>query len=159
MATNPNPFMQRALSEARAAADRGEVPVGAVLVDPATGTPIATDGNRVLAGRDPTAHAEMLVLRAAASEIGSERLAGLDLYVTLEPCPMCAAAIALARIRKLVYGAEDPKSGGVDHGPRIFSQPTCHHRPEVIGGVAASESAELLQQFFGARRDSESAAG
>jgi tRNA(adenine34) deaminase len=159
MTTNPNPFMQRALAEARAAADRGEVPVGAVLVDPATGAPIATDGNRVMAGRDPTAHAEMLVLRAAASEIGSERLAGLDLYVTLEPCPMCAAAIALARIRKLVYGAEDPKSGGVDHGPRIFSQPSCHHRPEVIGGVAASESAELLQQFFGVRRGSESAAG
>jgi tRNA(Arg) A34 adenosine deaminase TadA len=159
MTTSPNPFMQRALAEARAAADRGEVPVGAVLVNPATGTPIATDGNRVVAGRDPTAHAEMLVLRAAASELGSERLAGLDLYVTLEPCPMCAAAISLARVRKLVYGAEDPKSGGVDHGPRIFSHSTCHHRPEVIGGVAASESAGLLQEFFGARRDSEFAAG
>ena len=152
MTASPNPFMQRALAEARAAADRGEVPVGAVLVDPATGTQIATDGNRVVAGRDPTAHAEMLVLRAGAFELGSERLGGMDLYVTLEPCPMCAAAISLARIRKLIYGAEDPKSGGVDHGPRIFSQPTCHHSPEVIGGVAASDSADLLQQFFGARR-------
>jgi tRNA(adenine34) deaminase len=152
MTASPNPFMQRALAEARAAADRGEVPVGAVLVDPATGTQIATDGNRVVAGRDPTAHAEMLVLRAGAIEFGSERLGGMDLYVTLEPCPMCAAAISLARIRKLIYGAEDPKSGGVDHGPRIFSQPTCHHSPEVIGGVAASDSADLLQQFFGARR-------
>ena len=152
MTADPNPFMQRALAEARAAADRGEVPVGAVLVDPATGVPIATDGNRVVAGSDPTAHAEMLVLRAGAFEFGSERLSGMDLYVTLEPCPMCAAAISLARIRKLIYGAEDPKSGGVDHGPRIFSQPTCHHSPEVIGGVAASDSADLLQQFFGARR-------
>jgi len=152
MTASPNPFMQRALAEARAAADRGEVPVGAVLVDPATGTQVATDGNRVVAGRDPTAHAEMLVLRAGAIELGSERLGGMDLYVTLEPCPMCAAAISLARIRKLIYGAEDPKSGGVDHGPRIFSQPTCHHSPEVIGGVAASDSADLLQQFFGARR-------
>ena len=151
--------MQRALAEARAAADRGEVPVGAVLADPATGTPIATDGNRVVAQRDPTAHAEMLVLRAAAFELGSERLAGMDLYVTLEPCPMCAAAISLARIRKLVYGAEDPKSGGVDHGPRIFSQTTCHHRPEVVGGVAAPESAGLLQEFFASRRGAKSAAG
>jgi tRNA(Arg) A34 adenosine deaminase TadA len=159
MNNNPNPFMERALAEAKAAAMRGEVPVGALLIDPTSGKPLAADGNRVLATRDPTAHAEMLVLRAAAFESGSERLAGMDLYVTLEPCPMCAAAISLARIRKLVYGAEDPKSGGVEHGPRIFSHSTCHHRPEVVGGVAAAESADLLQNFFAVRRGPKTAAG
>ena len=159
MTNKPNPFMERALAEAKAAAMRGEVPVGALLVDPVSGKPLAADGNRVLARRDPTAHAEMLVLRAAAFEFGSERLVGMDLFVTLEPCPMCAAAISLARIRKLVYGAEDPKSGGVDHGPRIFSHSTCHHRPEVVGGVAETQSADLLQNFFAARRGSQRAAG
>ena len=159
MTNKPNPLMERALAEAKAAAMRGEVPVGALLVDPVSGKPLAADGNRVLAMRDPTAHAEMLVLRAAAFEFGSERLVGMDLFVTLEPCPMCAAAISLARIRKLVYGAEDPKSGGVEHGPRIFSHSTCHHRPEVVGGVAETQSADLLQNFFAARRGSQRAAG
>ena len=159
MTNKPNPFMERAVAEAKAAAMRGEVPVGALLVDPASGKPLAADGNRVLAMRDPTAHAEMLVLRAAAFEFGSERLVGMDLFVTLEPCAMCAAAISLARIRKLVYGAEDPKSGGVEHGPRIFSHSTCHHRPEVVGGVAATQSADLLQNFFATRRGSQRAAG
>ena len=159
MTNKPNPFMERALAQAKAAAMRGEVPVGALLVDPVSGKPLAADGNRVLAMRDPTAHAEMLVLRAAAFEFGSERLVGMDLFVTLEPCPMCAAAISLARIRKLVYGAEDPKSGGVEHGPRIFSHSTCHHRPEVVGGVAETQSADLLQNFFAARRGSQRAAG
>ena len=148
----PSPHMERALAEARAAAGRGEVPVGAALVDPGTGECIAADGNRVVEAKDPTAHAEMLVLRAGAGHVGSERLAGLDLYVTLEPCPMCAAAISLARIAKLTYGAPDPKSGGVDHGPRIFAQSTCHHRPEVVGGVAETEAADLLQNFFAERR-------
>ena len=159
MINKPNPFMERALGEAKAAAARGEVPVGALLVDPSSGKPLAADGNRVLAMRDPTAHTEMLVLRAAAFELGSERLVGMDLYVTLEPCPMCAAAISLARIRKLVYGAEDPKSGGVEHGPRIFSHSTCHHRPEVVGGVGAAESTDMLQNFFAARRGTQRAAG
>jgi tRNA(adenine34) deaminase len=149
----PSAYMECALAEARAAAKRGEVPVGAALVDPGSGSPIATDGNRMVHMRDPTAHAEMLVLRSAAFEMGTSRLVGLDLYVTLEPCPMCAAAISLARIRKVIYGAEDPKSGGIDHGPRIFSHSTCHHRPEVVGGMAAAESASLLKNFFSERRD------
>ena len=144
-------MMQRALDEARAAAAMGEVPVGAVLVDRA-GEIVTAGGNRVERDRDPTAHAEMLVLRAGAARLGAKRLAGCDLYVTLEPCPMCAAAIALAQIRRLYFAAYDPKGGGVEHGPRIFNQPTCHHRPEVYGGIAEQAAGELLRQFFQARR-------
>jgi tRNA(adenine34) deaminase len=143
--------MVRALDAARAAAAAGEVPVGAVVVD-AAGDIVASAGNRVEGDRDPTAHAEMLVLRAAATCLGTKRLVGCDLYVTLEPCPMCAAAIALGQIRRLYFGAPDPKSGGVEHGPRIFEQPTCHHRPEVYGGIGERQSAELLRVFFQARR-------
>ncbi len=143
--------MERALAEAEAAQGRGEVPIGAVLVD-ATGAVVAADGNRVIELHDPTAHAEMLVLRRAAAAFGSERLSHLDLYVTLEPCAMCAAALALARVRRVVYGAPDPKGGGVDHGARIFQQSTTHHRPEVVSGVGEGRAAELLRNFFQARR-------
>jgi cytidine deaminase len=144
--------MDRALAEARAAAERGESPIGAVVIGP-EGQVLAADGNRVRELRDPTAHAELLVLRAAAQAGGSERLGECDLYVTLEPCPMCAGAISLARIRRLYYGAADPKTGGVDHGARVFAHPTCHHRPEVYGGIAEADCAGLLRQFFRARRD------
>lgn len=144
--------MDRALAEAQAAATRGETPVGAVVVAP-DGAVLAAAGNRVRAATDPSAHAEMLALRAAARAFGSERLTGCDLYVTLEPCPMCAGAISLARIRRLYYGAADPKTGGVDHGARVFAHPTCHHAPEVYGGIAEAECAALLRQFFQARRD------
>ena len=144
--------MSIALEEARAAAGRGEVPVGAVLVDGATGEVLARAGNRTEAAADPTAHAEMLAIREAAATLGAPRLAECDLYVTLEPCAMCAAAISFARIRRVYYGAEDPKGGGVDHGPRFFEQPTCHHRPEVYGGIAASEAGALLKEFFRERR-------
>ncbi len=144
--------MDRALTEAQAAAERGETPVGAVVVAP-DGAVLAAAGNRVRAATDPSAHAEMLALRAAARAAGSERLTGCDLYVTLEPCPMCAGAISLARIRRLYYGAADPKSGGVDHGARVFAHPTCHHAPEVYGGIAEAECAALLRQFFRERRD------
>ena len=144
-------MMARALDEARAAGAAGEVPVGAVLVDGA-GAIIAAGGNRVERDHDPTAHAEMLVLREGAARLGVKRLAGCDLYVTLEPCPMCAAAIALAQIRRLYFAAYDPKGGGVEHGPRIFEQPTCHHRPEVYGGIAERTAGELLRRFFRARR-------
>lgn len=147
-----NSFMAAALDEARAAAARGEVPVGCVLVRPETGEILARDGNRTEALADPTAHAEMLVLRAAAARIGGPRLVGCDLYVTLEPCPMCAQAIAFARLRRVYFGAYDPKGGGIEHGPRIFAQPTCHHRPEVYGGIAESACAGLLTDFFRARR-------
>jgi len=143
--------MARALDEAAAAGAEGEVPVGAVLVDGA-GSIIATAGNRVERDHDPTAHAEMLVLREGGTRIGAKRLEGCDLYVTLEPCPMCAAAIGLARIHRLYFGAYDPKGGGVEHGPRIFDQPTCHHRPEVYGGIAERAAAALLRDFFKARR-------
>ena len=143
--------MALALAEAEAAAAAGEVPVGAVLLD-ADGSVIAAAGNRVERDRDPTAHAEMLVLRAGAAHLGAKRLAGCDLYVTLEPCPMCAAAIALAHIRRLYFAAFDPKGGGVEHGPRIFAQPTCHHRPEVYGGIAERAAGDLLRRFFRARR-------
>ncbi len=143
--------MQAALAAAAAAAARGEVPVGAVLVD-AGGAVIAAAGNRVEQDHDPTAHAEMLALRAGAAELGARRLVECDLYVTLEPCPMCAAAIALAHIRRLYFAAYDPKGGGVEHGPRIFEQPTCHHRPEIYGGIAERQAAELLRDFFRARR-------
>ena len=144
--------MAVALAYAKRAASRGEVPVGAVVVDSATGNILARGHNLVEAHGDPTAHAEMLALRAAAKCLGSPRLTQADLYVTLEPCPMCAQAISLARIRRLYFGAPDPKGGGVDHGPRIFNQPTCHHRPEVIGGLRESECGALLKDFFKARR-------
>jgi tRNA(adenine34) deaminase len=144
-------LMARALDEAVAAGAAGEVPVGAVLADGA-GDIIAVAGNRVERDRDPTAHAEMLVLRAGVMAVGAKRLAGCDLYVTLEPCPMCAAAIGFAHIRRLYFAAYDPKGGGVEHGPRIFDQPTCHHRPEIYGGIAERASAALLRRFFQARR-------
>ena len=146
-----SPFMQMALEEAAAAARRGEVPVGAVLVG-SDGAVLARDGNRIVEFSDPTAHAEMQVIRAGARLLASERLTGCDLYVTLEPCPMCAQAMAFARIRRVYYGAADPKGGGVDHGPRIFAQPTCHHAPEVYGGIGETEAARLLKDFFAARR-------
>ncbi len=143
--------MALALEEARAAAERGEVPVGAVLIGP-EGDVLARDGNRTIADRDPTAHAEILVLRAAARALGSERLIGCHLYVTLEPCTMCAAAISFARIGRLYFAAPDPKAGAVEHGVRFFAQPTCHHAPEVYGGIAETEAAEMLRGFFQARR-------
>jgi tRNA(Arg) A34 adenosine deaminase TadA len=143
--------MQRALAEAEAAAARGEVPVGAVLVD-AAGHVLAADGNRVEELGDPTAHAEMLVLRAAARQLGRPRLVDCDLYVTLEPCPMCAQAISFARIRRLYFGASDAKGGGVEHGPRIFASPSCHHKPEVYSGIGERRAAALLRTFFRARR-------
>ncbi|MEQ1648006.1 MAG: nucleoside deaminase [Hyphomicrobiaceae bacterium] len=148
---NKQSHMTSALAEAHAAAARGEVPVGAVLVDP-HGKVLARAGNRTRELSDPTAHAEMLVIRSAAAAIKSERLTDCDLYVTLEPCPMCAAAISFARIRRLYYGASDPKSGGVEHGPRVFSHVTCHHAPELYGGLAETESSELLRSFFSSRR-------
>ena len=147
-----NPFMARAMIEAEAAASRGEVPVGAVIVDPVTGEVLAAAGNRTEELNDPTAHAEMLAIRAAAGERGSVRLLLCDLYVTLEPCAMCAAAISFARLRRVYYAAADPKGGGVDHGPRFFTQPTCHHRPEVYGGIGENAAGELLKKFFRARR-------
>ncbi|MCG3268972.1 nucleoside deaminase [Yoonia sp. I 8.24] len=143
-------YMDIALTEARAAATRGEVPVGAVIVGP-DGV-VAQAGNRTRELNDPTAHAEMLVIRAACAALGQERLGGCDLYVTLEPCPMCAAAISNARIARLYYGAGDPKSGGVAQGPRVFSHPQCHHRPEVYDGIAAQAAEQLLIDFFAARR-------
>lgn len=143
--------MSIALDEARAAAARGEVPVGAAIVDPA-GQVVARAGNRTRELCDPSAHAEILALRAACALAGAERLPGYSLYVTLEPCPMCAAAISFARIARLYYGASDPKSGGVGQGPRIFSHPQCHHRPEIYDGLAAAEAAGLLRDFFAARR-------
>jgi tRNA(adenine34) deaminase len=143
--------MALALEEAEAAARRGEVPVGAVLTGPGDEL-IARDGNRTLELRDPTAHAEMLVIRAGAAKLGSERLTGCNLYVTLEPCAMCAAAISFARIARLYFGAADEKGGAVEHGIRFFAQPSCHHAPEVYGGIAANEAAALLRDFFRARR-------
>jgi tRNA(Arg) A34 adenosine deaminase TadA len=143
--------MERALRQARAAAERGEVPIGAVIVAP-DGTVLAEAGNCTEADCDPTAHAELLAIRSAAAKGGAPRLVDCDLYVTLEPCPMCAQAISFARIRRLYYGASDPKGGGVEHGPRIFSQPTCHHRPEVYGGIAEQEAGALLRAFFKERR-------
>ncbi len=143
--------MTLALNEAKAAAGRGEVPVGAVLVG-LDGTVLARDGNRVIELRDPTAHAEMLVIRSAASALGSERLTGCQLYVTLEPCAMCATAISFARIARLYFGAGDPKGGAVENGVRFFAQATCHHAPEVYGGIAETDAAALLSDFFRARR-------
>jgi tRNA(Arg) A34 adenosine deaminase TadA len=142
--------MSLAFAEAWSAELRGEAPIGAALVR--GGTMIASAGNRTRELADPTAHAEMLVIRAAAATLGSERLLGCDLYVTLEPCAMCAGAISLARLRRLYYAAPDPKGGAVDNGPRFFHQPTCHHAPEVYGGVRESEAAAMLRKFFAARR-------
>jgi tRNA(adenine34) deaminase len=143
--------MERALAQARAAAERGEVPIGAVIVAP-SGEVLAEAGNRTEELRDPTAHAEMLAIRAAAAKLGAPRLVECDLHVTLEPCPMCAQAISFARIRRLYWGASDPKGGGVEHGPRIFDQPTCHHRPELYPGIADAEAGALLRAFFRERR-------
>ena len=144
--------MALALAFARRGAARGEVPVGAVLVDGETGIILARRHNLVESHNDPTAHAELLALRAASKRIGVARLTHCDLYVTLEPCPMCAQAISFARIRRLYFGASDPKGGGIEHGPRIFTQATCHHRPEVIGGLRERDCGELLKDFFEARR-------
>ena len=144
--------MEVALEEARAASARGEVPVGAVVVSPAGGV-VARAGNRTRELADPTAHAEVLAIRAACAAAGSERLPGHDLYVTLEPCPMCAAAISAARVARIYYGAADPKSGGVAFGARVFSHPQCHHRPEVYDGIGAAEAEALLKGFFAGRRE------
>jgi tRNA(adenine34) deaminase len=143
-------LMDMALDEARAAGARGEVPVGCVIVR--DGAVVARAGNRTLADRDPTAHAEIIAIRAAAALLGSERLDDCDLYVTLEPCAMCAGAVAFARIRRLYYGAADPKGGAVDNGVKFFASPTCHHRPEVYGGLAEAEAGALLKDFFRERR-------
>ncbi|HEV7414632.1 nucleoside deaminase [Tianweitania sediminis] len=148
--TQPD-FMAVALEEAEMAADRGEVPVGAVLV--IDGRIVARAGNATRQRNDPTAHAEVLVIRAACAALQQERLAGLDLYVTLEPCAMCAGAISFARLRRLYYGASDPKGGGVEHGGRFFSQPTCHHQPDIYSGIGETQSAALLRRFFSGRRD------
>ena len=143
-------FMDMALEQARTAAACGEVPVGCVIVR--DGAVIARAGNRTLAERDPTAHAELVAIRAAAIALGSERLEGCDLYVTLEPCAMCAGAVSFARIRRLYYGAADPKGGAVDNGVQFFASPTCHHRPEVYGGLGEAEASALLKEFFRERR-------
>ncbi len=146
-----NRFMQMALDEARSAGERGEVPIGAVVVH--DGKVIGRAGNRTRERNDITAHAEIEAIRQAAGTLGSERLVNADLYVTLEPCTMCAAAISFARIRRLYYGAEDPKGGGIDNGVRFFAQPTCHHLPDVYSGMAESEAATILREFFKERRD------
>lgn len=143
--------MDLALAEAEAARDRGEVPVGAVVIGPG-GETLAKAGNRTLGLRDPTAHAELLAIREACAKLGSERLIDCDLYVTLEPCAMCAAAISFARIRRLYFGAADEKGGAVEHGPRFFAQATCHHAPEIYGGIGETRAATLLKDFFAARR-------
>ncbi|TGY92780.1 tRNA adenosine(34) deaminase TadA [Marinicauda pacifica] len=145
-------YMRRALQLAQAAGDAGEAPIGALIVDPASGQVVAEGGNAPIAGHDPTAHAEIVALRRAGLALGNYRLTGLELYVTLEPCAMCAGAISHARIGRVVYGASDEKGGAVDHGPRFFDQPTCHWRPDVSGGVLAEDSAHLLRAFFRARR-------
>ena len=144
-------FMESALEEARKAYARGEVPVGAVLVD-ANGNILAAEGNRVEQHSDPTAHAEILAIRAGAETLGTPRLEGCDLYVTLEPCPMCAQAISFARVRRLYFGACDLKGGGVENGPRLYAQPTCHHRPAVYGGIDEQRAAKMLKAFFAVRR-------
>jgi tRNA(adenine34) deaminase len=144
--------MDLALAEGLAAASRGEVPVGAVIVGP-DGSVLAKAGNRTRELNDPTAHAEIAAIRAACAVLGQERLTGCDLYVTLEPCAMCAAAISFARIRRLYFGASDPKGGGVEHGARVFSHPTCHHTPEIYSGIGAEAAAELLKTFFAQRRE------
>lgn len=146
------PHMDAALAEARAAFARAETPVGAVIVDPATDRVIASAGNRTRELNDPTAHAEILAIRAACAALGSERLTGFDLYVTLEPCAMCAAAISAARLGRLCYGAADPKSGGVEHGARVFIHAQAHHKPDVWSGIAEREASALLRAFFAERR-------
>ncbi len=148
----PAAIMSLARDAAVAAAEQGDAPIGAVLVDTANGRIVAAAGNRVERDGDPTAHAEMLAIRTGAAVLGAKRLPYCDLYVTLEPCAMCAQAIAHARIRRLYFGAYDAKGGGVDHGARIFGQPTCHHRPEVVGGLLERECGDLLRAFFAARR-------
>ena len=149
--SRPDPaLMALALAEAERAGGRGEVPVGAVVVE--RGGVLALAGNRVEEFKDPTAHAELLAIRAAAQILGAPRLTDCDLYVSLEPCPMCAAAIGFARLRRLYFGAYDPKGGGVDHGPRIFEQPTCHHRPEIYGGIDEARAGAVLKRFFRERR-------
>ncbi len=145
-------YMVLALTQAELAAKAGEVPVGAVIVEAKSGEVVAAAHNRVEKESDPTAHAELLAIRAAAAKIGAARLPGCDLYVTLEPCPMCAQAIVFARLRRLYFGASDAKGGGVEHGPRIFAQPSCHHRPEIYGGIDELRAARLLRDFFKARR-------
>jgi cytidine deaminase len=152
-----SPLMAQALAEARAAGARGEVPVGAVIVN-ARGHVLASAGNRTRELNDPSAHAEILAIRAACAAMGSERLVGCDLHVTLEPCAMCAGAIGFARIARLYYGAPDPKGGGVDHGARVFSHTTCHHAPDVYGGIGESQAALLLRDFFGDKRASDAQA-
>ncbi|WP_211099703.1 nucleoside deaminase [Azospirillum agricola] len=144
--------MDIAFQEAEAAAARGEVPVGAVVVDPATGAILGRAGNRTEELADPTAHAEILALRQACAARGSPRLPGCDLYVTLEPCALCAAALSFARLRRVYFGAYDPKGGAVDHGPRFYRQPTCHHAPEVYGGIGETRAGALLRDFFKSRR-------
>ncbi len=144
--------MSLALAEAKAAEARGEVPIGAVVVSP-EGSVLASAGNRTRELNDPTAHAEMLAIRAACAELADERLVGCSLYVTLEPCPMCATAASFARLKRLYYGASDPKGGGIEQGARVFSQPTCHHVPEVYPGIAEAEASALLKNFFATRRD------
>lgn len=151
MAGTVESYMRLAFDAAEAAAARGEVPIGAVVVD-AAGTVLAAAGNRTEADHDPTAHAEVLAIRAACATRQSPRLPDCDLYVTLEPCPLCATAISFARIRHVYFGAFDPKGGGVEHGPCIFHQPTCHHKPDITGGIGAEESSRLLKAFFRARR-------
>jgi cytosine deaminase len=146
-----NRFMEMALEEARAAGERGEVPIGAVVV--IDGAAVAVSGNRTRELNDVTAHAEIAAIRMASDKLGQERLAGADLYVTLEPCTMCAAAISFARIRRLYYGAEDPKGGAVDNGVRFYAQPTCHHAPDVYSGLNETESADMLRAFFSEKRD------
>ena len=149
-AEKPDDPLSQAFAAAQAAAARGEAPIGAALVK--DGVVLAVAGNRTLEDRDPTAHAEILAIREAARALGSERLVGCDLYVTLEPCAMCAAAISFARIRRLYYAAGDPKGGAVEHGPRFFAQPTCHHAPEVYEGIRAQEAVDMLRAFFRERR-------
>jgi tRNA(Arg) A34 adenosine deaminase TadA len=145
-------YMTQALLEARAAAARGEVPIGAVVVDISTGKVLAAAGNETEQNNDPTAHAEILALQRACRAKGAPRIPDCDLYVTLEPCPMCAAALSFARIRRVYFGAYDPKSGGVEHGPKIFDHPTCHHKPEVYGGIEEQACSEILKEFFRDRR-------
>ena len=152
MAKSEQSAMALALEQERSTGRRGEVPVGAVVVDGASGEILAAAGNRCEADNDPSAHAEMLCLRAAAKRLGVSRLTGCDLYVTLEPCPMCAQAASFFRVRRLYFGAADAKGGGVEHGPRIFNQPSCHHAPEVYGGIRESEAGALLKAFFRERR-------
>tara|TARA_B100000686_G_scaffold268171_1_gene283571 strand:- start:1199 stop:1672 length:474 start_codon:yes stop_codon:yes gene_type:complete len=152
MSSDQATFMEQALAEAERAAAAGEVPVGAVVVDGKTGEVLASAGNRTSAVSDPSAHAELLAIRAACAKRGSSRLPGCDLYVTLEPCPMCAQGISFARIRRLYFGASDPKGGGVEHGPQIFQHSTCHHRPEVYGGLNETRAGKLLKEFFADKR-------